>query len=251
LNLKAFNAYSDYYDLLYLDKDYVGESIYVQELLRKYGLNSGRLLEFGSGTGRHGCLLANAGYDVHGIELSPEMVALVKPVLGFSCQVGDVANTITGKKYDAVLSLFHVLSYQISNQKLNAVCKNASIHLELGGLFIFDFWYSPAVYSQYPEVRVKRISNEKVEITRIAEPKVYANENRVDVNYTIFVRDLIAGEVKVIKETHPMRHFSLPEMEMLAKMNGFEILKSEEFLTGKLPGEDTWGICVVLKKVQM
>jgi SAM-dependent methyltransferase len=247
--LAVFNAYSRYYDLLYRDKNYAGEAAYIQKLLHRYGIPKGNLLEFGSGTGKHGRLLAAQGYSVHGIERSAEMVAQAATANGFTCQQGDIVSTSIGRHFDAVLSLFHVISYQTRNDQLQAVFANAAEHLKLGGLFIFDFWYSPAVYAQKPVVRVKRMSDQQVEITRIAEPVIYPNENRVDVNYTIYSRDLVNGAVQTMQETHPMRHFSLPEIDILASVNGFETLAAEEFLTGDNPSESTWGTCVILKKI--
>lgn len=245
----VFKAYSRYYNLLYRDKDYVAEVAYIQGLLTRYGVQRGDLLEFGSGTGKHGRLLAAQGYTVHGIERSAEMVAEAEGVPGFTCQLGDIASTRIGRQYDAVLSLFHVMSYQTSNPQLHAVFANAAAHLNPGGLFIFDFWYSPAVYVQRPEVRVKRIRDEQLEITRIAEPEIYHNENRVDVHYTVFVRNVNTGEVQVLQETHSMRHFSLPEIDSLAGAHGFGLLAAESFLTGAPPSESTWGVCVILKRV--
>lgn len=245
----VFNAYSLYYDLLYKDKNYTDEVDYIHTLLVQQGISKGDLLEFGSGTGKHGCLLAERGFNVHGIELSNEMVAKSSVVNGFTCQQGDICTVKLGRTYNAVLSLFHVISYQISNANLNAVFARAAEHLNADGLFVFDFWYSPAVYSQRPTIRVKRMLSESVEITRIAEPLIYSSENRVDVNYTIFARSLISGDVHIINETHPMRHFSLPEIDLLAQANGFTRIVSEEFLTGNPTGEDTWGVCVILKRI--
>lgn len=246
---KLFSAYSRYYDLLYRDKDYIGEVDYVQKLLVRNGITKGDLLEFGSGTGRHGRLLAERGYTLLGIELSPDMVAKADQTDGFKCQQGDICSIHLDQTYDAVLSLFHVVSYMTSNANVNAVLARASEHLKHGGLFIFDVWYSPAVYEQRPVVRVKRMLDDLVEITRIAEPVLYPNENRVDVNYTIYARDLLSGEIQSLSETHPMRHFCLPEIDLLAKLNGFERISAEEFLTGKPLGGDTWGACITLKKI--
>lgn len=245
----TFNIYSHYYDLLYLDKDYVAEASYIQNLLTHQGIAHGSLLEFGSGTGKHGCLLANRGYTVHGIERSLEMVSQAKQIDGFTFEQGDICTAQMGKYFDAVLSLFHVISYQITNFNLNAVFTRAKEHLKPGGIFIFDFWYSPAVYSQCPSVRVKRMNDKQVEIIRLAEPVIYPNENRVDVNYTIFARDLINETVQTITEIHPMRHFSLPEIDLLASINGFERINAEEFLSGKPISEKTWGVCVTLKRI--
>ena len=250
----VFDAYSRYYDILYRDKDYVTEVEYISSLLTQYLLKTaeeaGReLLEFGSGTGKHGCLLAEKGYMVTGIERSAEMVAMAQTTQGFTCQQGDICKVQLGRKFDAVLSLFHVISYQVSNEALRAVFARAADHLNAGGLFIFDVWYSPAVYAQRPEVRVKRIADSAVEITRIAEPTIYPNENRVDVKYTIFERNISTGAYLTFTENHPMRHFSLPELDLLAKVNGFECLSAEAFLTGDEPSEDTWGVCLVLRKI--
>jgi SAM-dependent methyltransferase len=245
----VFNDYSRYYDLLYQDKDYAGEAAYIQTLLARHGLNQGDILEFGSGTGKHGRLLAEKGYRVHGIERSAEMIAQAAIIDGFTCQIGDICSVHLGRTYDAVLSLFHVLSYQTSNANVQAVFARAAEHLKAGGLFVFDFWYSPAVYAQRPVVRVKRMADEKLEITRIAEPVNYPNENRVDVNYTIFARDLATGASQVFSESHPMRHFSLPELDLLAQGAGFERVCAEGFLTGELPGNDTWGLCLVLRRI--
>jgi SAM-dependent methyltransferase len=244
----VFNAYSRYYDLLYRDKDYVAEAEYIAGLLERFGVSGKRLLEFGSGTGKHGRLLAAHGYEVTGIERSAEMVAQAETASGFSCEQGDICTVQLGQTFDAVLSLFHVVSYQTTNDAVQAVFARAAEHLEADGLFVFDVWYSPAVYAQKPVVRVKRMADDELEITRIAEPALHSNENRVDVNYNIFARDIASGAVETITETHPMRHYSLPELDLLAQMNGFAVLRTEEFLTGNSPSEGTWSVCLVMKR---
>ena len=246
----VFNAYGRYYDLLYHDKDYPAEVAYVQQLLTQAGMTQGDILEFGSGTGKHGRLLAQRGYRVHGIERSPDMLQRAVQADGFTCELGDIGVVKLARTFDAVLALFHVISYQITNAQLHAVFTRASEHLALGGLFLFDFWYSPAVAIQRPEVRIKRWADTVVDITRIAEPKVMTHENRVDVHYTIFVRRLGDSTVDVLEETHPMRHFSLPEIDLLAEAHGFERTTAEAFLTGEVPSPATWGVCVVLRKAR-
>jgi hypothetical protein len=140
------------------------------------------------------------------------------------------------------------VSYQVSNDALLKVFANAFEHLKQSGLFLFDVWYSPAVYAQNPEVRIKRMADDKYAITRIAEPTIFSDENRVDVHYTVFARDVVSGETSTFTETHPMRHYSIPEIDNLATMFGFERITAEAFLTGKKPGENTWGVCFVLRK---
>lgn len=243
-----FNAYGRYYNMLYRDKDYEAEVAYIDALLKYHGVSGSDLLEFGSGTGKHGRLLAERGYRVMGIERSAEMVARAKATAGFNSQQGDIRTVRLGQKFDAVLSLFHVISYQVSNSDVQAVFARAAEHLQPGGLFLFDVWYSPAVYAQKPEVRVKRLADGDLEITRIAEPVAYPNENRIDVNYTIHAHKQSDGAFTSLTESHPMRHFSLPELDLLATGAGFERVAAEEFLTGKVPSEETWGVCLVLRR---
>ena len=244
----VFQAYSQYYDLLYRDKSYVSEVEYVTDILDRFCVSGKKLLEFGSGTGKHGRLLAARGYQVTGIERSVEMVAKVEETSGFSCRQGDICTVQLGQTFDAVLSLFHVMSYQTSNETVQAVFNRAGEHLEEGGLFVFDVWYSPAVYAQKPEIRVKRMIDATTEITRIAEPVLHPNDNRVDVNYTIFARDLASDKFEIIREKHLMRHFSIPELELFAKTSGFVFVAAEEFLTGVAPSDNTWGVCLVMQR---
>ena len=54
------------------------------------------------------------------------------------------------------------------------VAKN---HLNENGIFIFDFWYGPAVLTDLPSARVKRLENEDIKVTRVAEPVLHSQQN--------------------------------------------------------------------------
>src|SRR4051812_19274508 len=116
----VFLRYGTYYDLLYRDKDYSGEAEYVVKTLRSASPVARNLLEFGSGTGRHGRLLAQYGFQVFGIERSEAMVAAASKMSAevpntegrFDCMQGDIRSVKLGRSFDAVVSLFHVISYQ-------------------------------------------------------------------------------------------------------------------------------------------
>lgn len=242
-----FKLYSKYYDLLYNDKDYHSEIEYISKLLTAYSSRVQNILEFGSGTGKHGLLLKNKGYRVYGLERSEEMVATAQKD-GLSCEVADISKFSLKTKFDAVIAMFHVVSYLTSNESLIAAFENACKHLSQNGVFIFDVWYSPAVYTLKAIPRIKRFENEEISITRIAEPKIDNNQNMVNVNYSIIAKEIPQDNYNMFKECHPMRHFSIPEIDLLAKHTGFEILQAEEFLTGSEPSENTWGVCFILKK---
>ena len=246
-----FNNYSKYYDLLYEDKDYGAEADYLINLITRLAPEAKQILELGSGTGNHAALLCRHGFFVKGIERSSEMVALAnaKSIERFSCEVGDIRNYQTTTQYDVVISLFHVLSYLTNNNDLISCFKHTANHLKKGGLFIFDTWYTPAVFTQQPETRIKRMENDEIAVTRLAEPVIHHNLNVVDVNYEIIIQDRKSNQTEIYKETHPMRHFSIPEIELLAKLTGFELIHNEAFLSGAQAGPSTWGVCFILKKI--
>jgi len=242
-----FNIYSKYYNLLYADKDYNSEAKYISECIQAELPGAKSILEFGSGTGTCGLILKNMGYDIFGVELSSHMTeqALAN---GFPCRQGDITSFEINNKFDCVISLFHVISYLSDNSSLEKAFMNAANCLNTDGLFIFDVWYSPAVYSQKPESRIKHVENEEIKVIRIAEPIMRLNENIVDVKYTVLVKDKINNKWEEFAEVHPMRHFSLPEISLLAKHTGFDIIKAEEFLTREKPSAKTWGVNFILRK---
>jgi SAM-dependent methyltransferase len=248
--MSNFNLYSRYYDLLYQDKDYKNESSYVTSLLEKYYPEVRDLLELGFGSGSHAFHLCRSGYNLTGIERSEEMidVAISKNISNFLPIQGDISDFKLNKKFDAAISLFHVISYLTDNDSLINCFNLTHEHLKANGLFLFDVWYSPAVYIQRPENRIKNLEDDYIRVTRKAKPNVLYQENIIEVNFEILIENKDSNHIEVINETHPMRHFSIPEIKLLAKFTGFEFLLAEEFCTGKTPDETTWGVCFLLKK---
>ena len=252
--MSVFSKYSTYYNLLYKDKDYAGESAYVAGKIYRSAPQTKSVLELGCGTGLHAALLAGKGWRVHGIDLSDSMIAAaeanraglpddVASLLSFAR--GDVRNYRFNDCFDVVISLFHVASYQTSNKDLDDFMATAAAHLQKGGVFVFDFWYGPAVLTKLPVVRIKRLDDESIRLVRIAEPVLHPNLNRVDVNYQVLITDKSTGLVEEVKETHPMRYLFLPEVALLLENHGFVSWMAEEWMTGRAPDSDTWGVCVV------
>ncbi len=216
----SFQLFNNYYDLLYHEKNYEEETKYVTGLIKNFKLNSYNFLELGSGTGNYSKHLSDQGYKITGIEKNENMVALAKAkaIPNFEPVVGDITTFSVKKKFDVVVSLFHVISYLTENSKVISCFKQVYKHLKKNGIFIFDVWYTPAVYAQQPRNNIKRIDTDDYEITRIAEPLVNCEENVVQVNYQMIVKNKITRKHEVLNETHSMRHFSSPEIKMMAKL---------------------------------
>ena len=103
-------------------------------------------------------------------------------------------------------------------------------HLKKGGIFIFDFWYGPAVLTDLPSTRVKRLKSEEIKVTRIAEPKLHPQLNVVDVNYDIYIQDLISEKITQQKELHRMRYFFDAELKEFILKVGFKIKQKYKYI---------------------
>ncbi|MDQ7947332.1 MAG: class I SAM-dependent methyltransferase [Pedobacter sp.] len=245
-----FKLYSQYYDLLNQGKDYVGEANYVADLISTYSPGAKSILELGSGTGKHANLLAEKGYRVMGLERSPEMVAIAEQTANdrVKYKVTDITDFDLDQQFDVAISLFHVVSYLTTNQSLIQTFKNVDQHLRENGLFIFDVWHSSAVNHQIPEKRTRKFQNKEIEVVRKADPVVFPERNVVEVNFDITITNQADQHQDQIFENHPMRHFSAPEIEILAYATGFEVIHSEEFQSKAAPSVATWGVCYILRK---
>ena len=246
--MKVFDDYARYYDLLYNDKDYQSEADYIDFLIKKHLPNARTILDLGCGTGSHDHILAGKDYAVTGVDCSSTNLAFAQSKLDNShlqsnhlkFVEGDMRSLQLNKTFDVVISLFHVMSYQTSNDDFKAAIQTAQSHLKKGGLFIFDCWYGPAVLTDPPEVRIKSVEDSKIKVIRIAEPEMVPNKNVVKVNYKIIVQKKDTKGFEEVFETHRMRYFFMPEVEFFLKEVGFQPLSCTEWMSERPPGCDTW-----------
>lgn len=197
------------------------------------------------------------GFEVHGIERSSEMVALARgsgfvqspvDVGSFTCEVGDICTAKLERTFDAVVSLFHVISYQTTNHALRAAFRTAADHLAPGGLFLFDVWHGPAVLSQGPSERIKEVADERYRVRRTAQPELDTNRNTVKVVYQMECEDRQSGKTVRFSEEHLMRYLFPTEVDFLAEVCELRRVRTEEFLTGAPPSPCTWGVAYALQK---
>lgn len=254
--MEVFQDYAYYYNLFYGDKDYKSEAEIVDKILKKYGNSIKTVINFGCGTGRHDIELSKSGYSMTGIDFSKTMIEVAKSNLqkenkdSIKYEVGDVRTFKTKGKYNAVISLFHVMSYQNSNEDIEKAFTTAFGSLDEDGIFLFDVWYGPGVLTERPETRIKEVEDQENKIIRFASPIIYANTNIVDVNYKVLITNNKTNITSCIEETHSMRYFFAPEIEILLKKVGFELIGFFDCNSLESPTFDSWTVYCIAKKVQ-
>ncbi len=254
----VFKKYSEYYDLIYNDKNYSKEVNYVHETIQKFNPGAKTILDIGCGTGIHANLLASLGYKVHGIDFSESMIEIANDKLvnsdykknreNLEFSIGDIRYFELEEKFDVVLSLFHVLSYLNTNQDVSNGINAINSHLKPGGVAIFDFWHGPGVLSDLPLPRKKMIENNSLKVTRFANPSLDILTNTVLVHYDLLIYDKKENKYFELEENHNMRYFFKSDFESFLK----EMSPSQNYFFDWMrlenPTIQSWTACIVLVK---
>lgn len=244
----TFESYAAFYDTLYESKDYSQECDFVESIFAAYAKKQVRsLLDLGCGTGGHAFPLAARGYEVVGVDRSQAMLdaarakAASQPGGTASPQFlkEDIRKVSLGRTFDAVLSLFAVMSYQTTDEAMVEALRAARAHLDPGGLFVFDAWFGPGVMRDPPTEREKTVDTPAGRLHRIARPELDLLAQTVRVNYHLFreTGGVVSDEVK---EVHEMRFFFPNELQLLLDRAGFRLERLCPFmhLTGTLTPDD-------------
>jgi SAM-dependent methyltransferase len=247
-----FLDYSSYYDLLYKDKNYGSEAGFVIDLIQKECPGAKKILNIGCGTGKHDPWFVEAGFTVTGIDVSAAMLEIAKKSnIGpnYAYLRADARSFRSETAFDAVVSLFHVFSYQTSNSDAIEYLKAMRAAIKTGGIGIFDFWYAPAVIHQKPEIREKRVKSADMEIIRNTKSSIDYRKSIVNVEFDIKVRLSNNSAEKQMREIHPMRYFSCNEIDLLCSAAGLEAQHFAWMSDSKSPGIEDWSAYSIVKPI--
>ena len=249
-------VYADQYDLLYTDKDYEAECDLIEDVFRKYGNREIKtILDLGCGTGNHAIPLVRRGYQVTGVDISEDMLACARAKSqsagseGQNFLHGDVRSIDLHRTFDAVLMMFAVLGYQTTNDDVLATLRTVRRHLQLGGLFICDVWYGPAVLTIRPGDKIREIPTAGGKVIRMASGALDVRRHLCEVNYRLLQ---IAGDrvVNSSDESHRMRYFFPMEIELMLSCNEMKLENLTAFPDLEKPADETtWNVLGIGKAV--
>lgn len=141
--MSRYGAFAEYYDSLTSNVSYDETAKYVTDILDENGIKKGILLDLACGTGTMSVQMAKRGYEVIGIDNSPEMLSEAREkayeagedVL-FLCQ--DMCDIDLYGTVECTICLLDSLNHLESEEELLAAFKGVSLFTVPGGLFIFD-----------------------------------------------------------------------------------------------------------------
>jgi SAM-dependent methyltransferase len=233
-----FGLYADVYDLIYADKNYEAEALFVVSLLQRFlapwNLEK-RIVDLACGTGRHALQLASMGFRVTGSDISSAMVSIARKAASeralkvpFSVQSFQNCGSLGGK-YDAALAMFASLGYLLSDEDLSKTLAGVRALLAPNGIFVFDVWNGDAVVKDYAPVREKHVSNESLQVTRISRTTLDKGNRVATVNFEFDVTRRASAPAK-FAEVHRVRYFFPDELVRFLENHGFDVVLQCPFL---------------------
>src|SRR5262245_16326767 len=204
-------------------------------ILRAYGIKRGHVVEIGCGSGILARRLLDAGYDVTGIDRSPDMIALARaqaPEAVF--RVGTLTRT-TVPRCDAAIAIGEVVSYVAAS--LGPFFRRVSHALPPGGVFVFDFMDSVNGRT-YP---AKSVSGPDWELIVRAE----AGDGGRTLTRRMTLLRQVDGQYRRSRESHRVTIRSRAEIRAALAAAGFTATMSRSYGRHRLLRGD---VAVVAKK---
>lgn len=228
----AYNEFAYFYDELNGEADYDRLFQQVLDQLRAHGIEDGIVVDLGCGTGELTLMLAQAGYDMIGVDRSPEMLAVFRDkaqqleledkilLLNQDLLELDLYGTIR-----AAVSTFDTYNHIGPYPQFDAAIGKAAFFMEKGGVFLFDL---NTPYKNQEVLGEHRFSIEGPDAVCHWSNHYNSQEGRVDL--TLRIQDAETGE-EFIEEIQEYT-YTLDQVKESLERHGFtldQVMDGETF----------------------
>jgi len=186
---------------------------------------TGPVLELAVGTGRVALPLAGRGVEVHGIDLSPDMLDLLRAKPGgadLPVTLGDIASTRVPGSYTLVYLVWNTIMNLTTQDEQVACFRNAGEHLRPGGRFVV-------------EVMVPQL--QRLPPGETAHPFLVSPGRLGFDEYDVVTQRLVshhywvtAGDARAL--SMPFRYVWPAELDLMARLAGLTLRERYEDWTG-------------------
>ena len=140
----AYNEFAYFYDEFNDDADYGALFQAVKQRLVQHGIKDGIVVDMGCGTGDLTLMLSQAGYDMIGVDLSEEMLAVLREKAA-ELEIGDLLllnqDLLELDLYGtirAAVSTFDTFNHIGPINRFEQAIAKAAFFMEEDGVFLFD-----------------------------------------------------------------------------------------------------------------
>lgn len=246
--MEAYTDFARVYDTFMDETPYDGWCTYIKGVLQDHGIGKGLALELGCGTGTMTELLADAGFDMIGIDNSEEMLEIAMEKREDSGK--DILYLLQDMRefelYGTVASVISVcdsINYLLDPEDVLDTFRLVNNYLDPGGIFIFDF---NTVHKYETVIGDAVIAENREDCSFIWENYYHQEECINEYQLTIFVKEDTL--YRKFEETHYQRGYTLEEMKALVGKSGLELLDAYEAFTKEAPTAESERIYMVCRE---
>ena len=236
----SYGVFSEFYDALTANVSYDTVSQVLSSLLTRYGKGRGLLLDLACGTGSVSVRLAEKGYEVIGLDLSPEMLSEAQNKaysagqnILFLCQ--DMTALDLYGTVDAAVCTLDGLCHLPDEESLSAALRKVSLFMNPGGVFLFDV---NSVYKHRAVLGNNTFVYDTDEVYCVWQNTLLPDGVTVQMDLDFFEPVSDAGDYVRQSERFTERAYPRETLEAMLKKAGFTVLDVFDGYSEK-PAHDT------------
>lgn len=247
----TYGKFAYLYDQLMEDVPYGSWVELISKKSDKYKVRGKKLLDLACGTGQLSIRLSNQGYNVTGVDLSANMLAVAqekakKNGLNIPFFEQNMTELEGLGEFDIIGIFCDSLNYLESESDVQATFQRVHEHLKTDGLFIFD------VHSIYKIMQIfmnQTFAVNDEEISYIWHSYQGEYSNSVEHDLSFFVLDEKTGKYDRYDELHYQRTYPVEKYEAWLQENGFELLEVSADFEETPPGSQAERIFFISRKL--
>ena len=248
--LDAYTSFASVYDTFMDNIPYEDWAEYLIGLLKEYQVKDGLVLDLGCGTGNMTELLAEAGYDMIGVDNAEEMLEIAMEKKAESGHdilylLQDMREFELYGTVRAIVSICDSVNYITEDEELLEVFRLANNYLDPKGVFIFDF---NTVYKYSEVLGNQTIAEDREECSFIWDNYYYEDEQINEYELSLFIREEESGLYRKYQEIHFQRAYDLETIQSLIKESGLEYITAYDAFTKDAPTEKSERIYVIARE---
>lgn len=236
----SYGVFSEFYDALTANVSYDTVSQVLSSLLTRYGKGRGLLLDLACGTGSVSVRMAQKGYEVIGVDLSPEMLSEAQNKaysagqnILFLCQ--DMTALDLYGTVDAAVCTLDGLCHLPDEESLSAALRKVSLFMNPGGVFLFDV---NSVYKHRAVLGNNTFVYDTDDVYCVWQNTLLSDGVTVQMDLDFFEPVSDAGDYVRQSERFTERAYPRETLEAMLKKAGFTVLDVFDGYSEK-PAHDT------------
>ena len=248
--MEAYTNFAAVYDTFMDNIPYEEWGDYLKELLKKNQVEEGLVLDLGCGTGTMTEILAEAGYDMIGVDNSEDMLEIAmekKEKSGHDILylLQDMREFELYGTVKAVVSICDSVNYITEEEELLEVFRLVNNYLDPKGIFIFDF---NTEYKYREILGDSTIAENREECSFIWENYYYEEERINEYELSLFIREEDSDLYRKYEETHFQKAYDLPVIQRLIEESGLEYIAAYDAISHNAPTEESERIYIIARE---